>query len=214
MKKSKSNLAIVRDYLDGVRPFIQTGYSGPPSLRKDGEVWTDSKGIKWKKEKDKVSRINEQADLIRNAVRSRSTSCNKDMRLFGDKYDDKVYGKTGLCYDCLIEKETTYRVLNVYDDYEKMKIYDNQYNFLNELKVYLESVLEDIKRTNGDYTHICNGEGHLEIFRMPDDVKRKVVVQSKWDLRKVKRDMRNVKKFYDAHNENFTKKLKENGIAQ
>jgi len=51
MKKAsgKSNLSIVRDYMDGNRPFIQVGYD--PNLnnnkRKEGEIWEDSQGSKW-----------------------------------------------------------------------------------------------------------------------------------------------------------------------
>ena len=50
----KSNLNIVRDYVDGNRPFIQVGYD--PNLnnstRKEGEEWEDGQGNKWIWKKD------------------------------------------------------------------------------------------------------------------------------------------------------------------
>ena len=45
----KSNLDIVKDYVEGNRPFIQVGYD--PNLnnskRKEGEEWEDGQGNKW-----------------------------------------------------------------------------------------------------------------------------------------------------------------------
>ena len=45
----KSNLDIVKDYVEGNRPFVQVGYD--PNLnnskRKEGEEWEDGQGNKW-----------------------------------------------------------------------------------------------------------------------------------------------------------------------
>ena len=44
----KSNIAIVKDYLAGVRPVAQFGYTGKKYLKRAvGEHWTDAKGIEW-----------------------------------------------------------------------------------------------------------------------------------------------------------------------
>jgi hypothetical protein len=56
MKKGKSNIDIVKDYLAGERPFIQIGYSGE-SYHKEGEIWVDNKGVQWKKENGKAVRL-------------------------------------------------------------------------------------------------------------------------------------------------------------
>ena len=50
---NKSNLAIVRDYLNGERPFIQVGYRAEDKyiIRKEGEEWTDINGKQWKETK-------------------------------------------------------------------------------------------------------------------------------------------------------------------
>ena len=47
--QGKSNLAIVKDYVEGNRPFIQVGYDSNlnNSKRKEGEEWEDAQGNKW-----------------------------------------------------------------------------------------------------------------------------------------------------------------------
>ena len=47
--QGKSNLAIVKDYVEGNRPFIQVGYDSNlnNSNRKEGEEWEDAQGNKW-----------------------------------------------------------------------------------------------------------------------------------------------------------------------
>ena len=51
MKKAsgKSNLGIVKDYLEGNRPFVQVGYDSnlENNKRKEGDQWEDSQGRKW-----------------------------------------------------------------------------------------------------------------------------------------------------------------------
>ncbi len=66
----KSNLDIVQDYLDGNRPFTTVGYEGNlKKYREEGEIWTDSNGIQWKKENGKRIKLTKtQSDIIREAI--------------------------------------------------------------------------------------------------------------------------------------------------
>ena len=96
----KSNLDIVKDYVDGNRPFIQVGYD--PNLnnskRKEGEEWEDGQGNKWiwkNGTKRKVSKLGQIK------IDQRCSICNADMK-FGNYLDDRFFPKTGKCYDCTI----------------------------------------------------------------------------------------------------------------
>ena len=115
----KSNLDIVKDYVEGNRPFIQVGYD--PNLnnskRKEGEEWEDGQGNKWvwkNGSKRKVSKLGQIK------IDQRCSICNADMK-FGNYLDDRFFPKTGKCYDCAISFDSKLKSLGVYADYEKLK---------------------------------------------------------------------------------------------
>ena len=94
MKRSsgKSNLDIVKDYVDGVRPFVQVGYDSnlENSTRKEGEEWEDSQGRKWVWKNSSKRRVSKRATLV---LEQRCTCCNMDVRwvviwmiVFGQKH--------------------------------------------------------------------------------------------------------------------------------
>ena len=53
----KSNIDIVKDYLAGVRPFVEVSMhiSEKDKHRHEGEKWTDPDGIQWQKLKATLS---------------------------------------------------------------------------------------------------------------------------------------------------------------
>ena len=55
-KTGKSNIEIVRSYLNNERPFTQVGFVGDKhKYRKNGERWKDNNNIEWeKKDNSKV----------------------------------------------------------------------------------------------------------------------------------------------------------------
>src|SRR5437762_8981525 len=103
MKKSKSNLEILSDYLEGKRPFVQTGYSPKSIRRKIGSIWTDKKGIKWEQKNGFKTRVNKQADLIRK-LSEQKCKCGQNIK-FGNRLDKILFPKTGMCYECTINEE-------------------------------------------------------------------------------------------------------------
>ena len=50
MARRRWNIETIQQVVNGDKPFIQVGYSGKSKLRKNGDIWVDVKGIKWKKE--------------------------------------------------------------------------------------------------------------------------------------------------------------------
>jgi hypothetical protein len=112
MHRGKSNIQIVRDYLNGERPFVTVGYQKPPPTRKDGERWVDNNGITWEQRNGYKIRINEQANLIREASKQ-VCACGQEIR-YGSNLDNKFFLKTGKCSNCTLEEETRLRVLGVW----------------------------------------------------------------------------------------------------
>ena len=168
----KSNLNIVRDYVAGNRPFIQVGYD--PNLnnstRKEGEEWEDGQGNKWiwkNNTKRKVSKLGQIK------IDQRCSICNADMK-FGNYLDDRFYPKTGKCYDCTISFDSKLKVLGVYADYEKYKIYNSM---LSEMKDFKENIIESIdfiEKNPNEKLQFFNDDGSQEFWT--DDTSQMVKV--------------------------------------
>jgi hypothetical protein len=141
MYKQKSNIDIVRSYLNGERPFIQVGYSGNKhKYRAEGETWVDSGSVEWERRGGRnVRKTKSQGDTIRDAARQKC-KCGLDVK-WGTKSDRAFFGKTGLCEDCLINYETKLRVVGVYADYEKYKLLSNQISVLKEAREKIKDVM-------------------------------------------------------------------------
>ena len=137
----KSNLSIVNDYLSGERPFTQVGYEGVPDVkRKEGEIWSDSKGKEWIKTSYGIRSYNPKADLIKEEA-DKMWICKrtgKNLKFSHNKYDRITLLKTGMCFDALIEYETELRIKGLYNDYAAKKVYKNQLSYLEDLKKKLE----------------------------------------------------------------------------
>jgi hypothetical protein len=139
--KNKSNTDIVRGYLAGERPFTQVGYEGvPDAKRKEGEIWTDSKGREWIKTSYGIRSHNPQADLIKEEA-DKMWICKRtgqNLKFSHNKYDRMTLMKTGMSFDALVEYETELRIKGLYNDYAAKKVYRNQLAYLEDLKKKLE----------------------------------------------------------------------------
>ena len=183
MKKAsgKSNLSIVRDYLDGNRPFIQVGYD--PNLdnskRKEGEEWEDSQGNKWTWKNGSKRKISKVAQI---KIDRRCNICNADIK-FGSYLDDKVYPKTGRCYDCNITFDSKLKILGVFEDYEKHKIYKNMLSEMNDFKQQMEESITYLSADNSlPKLQYFNEDGSQEFWTDDTDMKTKVLTDLKKDL--------------------------------
>ena len=183
MKKAsgKSNLSIVKDYLDGNRPFIQVGYD--PNLdnskRKEGEEWEDSQGNKWTWKNGSKRKISKVAQI---KIDRRCNICNADIK-FGSYLDDKVYPKTGRCYDCNITFDSKLKILGTFEDYEKHKIYKSMLSEMNDFKQQiLESITYLEAETSLPKLQYFNEDGSQEFWTDDTDMRIKVLTDLKKDL--------------------------------
>lgn len=157
--KNKSNIEILRSYISGERPFVQIGYTPQKSpSRKDGDTWTDKDGI----EKIKIGStiISKKLYDAIEQTKPICSSCGIDLRFSNNRYDKKIYLKTGKCYDCIIKEETQMRIEGTFDTYEKLKIIKNQKSFLLDMKEKITQSLE-WARNDGKISFV-NGDGSVE----------------------------------------------------
>ncbi len=164
MKKAsgKSNLDIIRNYLDGERPFTQVGYIPPPEEKhKDGDVWTDKNGIEWIQKG--ASKISKKLYDARESARQICSRCKRDINWSNNKNDQKFFNMTGKCYDCVIEEEHQMRLDGTFDIYEKIKVIRNQLSWLNEFKQKVEESINWMKNKSNKLEYL-NEDGSIETW--------------------------------------------------
>lgn len=162
--KNKSNLEILQNYVDGIRPFTQIGYTGNKYIKRSvGDVWVDNKGIKWEQKESGPVRINEVANIIKSSINYKCR-CGQDIR-YGNKRDNIFFYRTGLCENCLIDYENKLHILGIYPDYEKYKVLSNDVAHLKEIKEKLKDVIKFFSNNSGDVEMVCNSEGFVERWK-------------------------------------------------
>jgi len=161
--KNKSNMDIVRGYLAGERPFIQVGYVGDDSTRKEGEIWEDSSGKTWIKKNGYKKRVNKLGKVSSESLKKICSVCSADVR-WGSDLDDKIFPKTGRCYDCNVAFESKLKVQNKFENYEKIKVLQNQRGFCLDLKGKLEESINYLKTSSDDIVYL-NEDGTKEVWK-------------------------------------------------
>lgn len=200
--QNKSNISVVRDYLDGIRPFTTTGYRGKSYKKREvGEHWVDVKGQEWEQKVSGPVTVNRVADIVR-AARDQKCACGQDIR-WGSKLDRLFFYKTGMCENCLVTYETNLHILGIYDDYEKYKILSNECGFIRDAIEKLKEIIKFFSNNTGDVEMVCNSEGFTE--RWQNTNKSQILEDAKRDLKLGKQRLKIVTK---AKNEAKKKYIK------
>lgn len=180
--KNKSNLQIVRDYYEGNRPFKQIGYD--PKLedvnRKEGDEWEDSNGNRWKKENGYRKRISKNAKII---IEKRCKGCNKDTR-WGNYLDDRVWPKSGFCYNCFVENETKMKIAGVYKEFDRLRELRNVKSFLMDHKQKMDEAKLFCEQHQGEPVVFYNEDGSSETWEGKEDYS-KILEDVTADLKKI-----------------------------
>lgn len=178
--KNRSNISIVRDYLNGITVCPQFGYIGDKDkFREIGEEWEDVHGKTWKKTEVGIISVNKQADFIRNLI-DKKCKCGQEIK-WGTKRDQYFFNRTGLCENCLIDYETKLRITGIYPDYEKYKLLSYEFGYLNDIKVKIQETIDYFSTERGDVTMICNSDGFTE--RWGNTNRKSILKTAKKDLR-------------------------------
>lgn len=209
--KGKSNLQIVRDYLDGVRPFTQISLNvlEKDKFRNEGETW-EVDGIQYKKENGKTVRITKtQGDIIREAIGNSLAckKCNLQMK-WGSSHDEKLIRRTGLCMECLTDYETRLRVLGIYDVYEKYKLASYEMGYLQTLKDKVTETLNYFIETEGNVILPSESEYDPNIV-WKNTNRDQIVADAKKDLKHINELLKNGKKLHRQWKTEYRKSVKK-----
>ena len=193
----KSNLAIVRDYLNGERPFIQVGYTSDSDFasRKEGEIWTDAKGKKWIKKNGFKKAINNISSNIIDATKQVCKDCKMDIK-WGNKYDQAFFNKTGRCHECVVKFESKLRLQGKFEDYEKKKVLQNQLSISKDLKTKIEESLNFVE--SNQKISFPNGDGTVDVWTIE---RRDLIIKDlKKDLKKINKTILKLQNQIEALN--------------
>ena len=162
MKKAsgKSNLSIVKDYLSGERPFVQVGYDAnlENNKRKEGDEWEDSYGHKWVWKNGSKRRISKRAKIINE---QRCKCCKMDVR-WGNYLDDRVWPKTGYCYDCFINFQTELKMMGMFEVYNELQDLKNERSILEDYKKKFEESQKFCQENQGKPVEFLEEDGSFE----------------------------------------------------
>ena len=173
----KSNISIVQDYLAGNRPFIQLGWTPDLVERKDGETWKDNTGAVWKMENGQKKQISYISPIVDSYIPK--CKCGQEIR-WGTKLDEKMFRKTGRCFDCQLSYETKLRKDGLYEKYEKYKIFNNQKSYCLDIKAKLEETINYLKNKDNTLKYL-NEDGSWDVW--PDTMRENLLNSAEKDLK-------------------------------
>jgi hypothetical protein len=175
-----------RGYQTGENPFVQFGPEYVEPRRSQEEVWTDPKGITWQQKNGYRVRVNKNVDAVRESLKQVCSKCGKDIRLTGNRFDDKLFPKTGMCHDCLVDYEQELMLTGKFDAYEKRKVLSNQLAYLKDVKSKLEESVTYLEQ-NQKITFV-NEFGDVESWT--NECRDTLLEGAKSDLDKVNNDIK------------------------
>ena len=189
MARRRYNIETIKQIVDGENPFFQSGYTKKSKKRKDGDEWID-KGITWKKVNGNIIKVNKQADVIREIIKQKCSKCGQRMDFTNDKLDHKVFGKTGMCFDCLQIEELPIRLnKELWNAYEQKKITKNK---LSILKDFREKVIESIDYLKNDTGLIHEVMSTGEMITFKGKCNPQWLIDAKADLIKVNEEIKKI----------------------
>ena len=181
--QGKSNLAIVKDYVEGNRPFIQVGYDSNlnNSKRKEGEEWEDAQGNKWIWKNGTKRKVSKTARI---EYERKCSICNSDMK-FGNYLDERFFPKTGKCYDCAITFDSKIKYLGKFEEYERYKFYNNVLSEMRDFKKNISDSIEYLEKNPNQKVQFFNDDGSQEFWTDDTNNVEKVLTDLKKDLEDV-----------------------------
>jgi len=186
--QGKSNIDTIKDYVAGRRPFTQWGYTEDSVERKEGEIWTSSNGQMWIYKDGRKKALTRQTKIL-DACRLECKDCKKNMKLFNDRLDDKIFPKTGRCMDCQIKLEDKLKVGGKFEQYEKEKIFSNQRGYCLNLKQQLEDTIKCLSE-QGNKIKFMNEDGSQEYWS--DTQRERILEGAKKELEEVEKALKDI----------------------
>jgi hypothetical protein len=201
--QGKSNIDIVKGYLEGERPFLQVGYTGEDKyiIRQENETWTDSSGKQWIQTKSGPQAVTRVMDIVREEMNDKFKCCNKEIR-WGTRQDRKMFYRTKKCLDCVAKEETTLRIKGQYKLYETRKLIENELSYLLDIKQKLRESKDYLESDESKTLTWANQTGMVEEWSNEARGELKKNIQKDWVtcLKKIKSAEKELKKVNEEIN--------------
>ena len=167
MSNKLQNTKAVKQLLDGTHKMqtktsISLSDSKKDNKRLVGETWVDTNanGVKFKWEQKDGFRVKRPLNSILDKVKAATSlpklcpCCDKDMHGQEKRLNQKMYFKSGKCFDCITKEETLLRSNKTnWDEYCSKKMLANAEGWFTDADkevVTLKSTLKDIVWENAD----------------------------------------------------------------
>jgi len=210
LHKSMGNIEVIKKWQKGEKTEIKVSnhIAEKDKFRKEGEEWIDHNDIKYRKENGKIVKLTKtQGDIIREAIGNKICKCKLNIK-WGTKRDEYFFNRTGLCENCLIDYETKLRIVGAWDVYEKYKLSSYALGDLKDSKEKLKEIVEYFTNDNGDVKLPCeDGVGYDAVWVNTN--KDKILADSKSDLKKVLKLIKEATKIKAENKKEYAKLCKQ-----
>lgn len=175
------------------------GYEGRDrnQKREVGEVWTDANGIEWEQRsygKVQKSKLSEVMSEVRNWIaeqnKCKNPNCSKSKYGYTDK---KLIKKTGLCVDCLVDKEAEIKRDGLWVEYSQYRMAQNMISHANDVLQNLNQAYLEVK----DEYEVVNEDGTIEKWKAEKSVEE-LRVEIKEDIEKIENELKSIIEVRDS----------------
>ena len=100
---------------------------------KPGDTWEDADGRKWK--------INEHGTKVRESVLQNARMpwwCPNCEKIMNKRLDDKMYRSQGMCFDCVIRRDTDMQIAGTFVEFQKKFVTERIVGFLKDAKIEIK----------------------------------------------------------------------------
>jgi hypothetical protein len=105
--------------------------------------------------------------------------CKRDVK-WGNYLDDKIFPKTGRCYDCNVEYESKLKVNGEFRNYELEKVFKSQRGKVEDFRAKLIESIEYLEKSSNDIVYL-NEDGTKDVWK--DTTREMVLEEARKDLK-------------------------------
>lgn len=118
---------------------IHSGYT--PDIHKEGDEWEEDGKMYTIKNGIKCS-ISQYTTIRSNALKP--LFCPNCKNIMSHNLDDKLWRSQGMCFDCVIKRDTKLMATGKFDEFQRKKVISNILAYLNDREYELEDYLNNL----------------------------------------------------------------------
>ena len=130
-----------------IQVAVGTDYK-PTITRHVGDKWTDEDGNEWEQKEGYALKLGTEWKQELQKELSTFKNCPKETCTctLPTRYDKKMQGIHGMCFDCVITMEHKLRIQGKYEEYEREKLKNNALAWLTEAEKDKEIIADTLSR--------------------------------------------------------------------